>query len=160
MEGAVSAKPPDLPFPLERSPGRSLSTTLDGDGNPDLLIIPYERDIAEPSQNAVTVLLGDGKGSFKPMPGSPLPLGGCHGADSVTTGDLLGEGRHDIAVACAESRNLTIFARDSDGHFHSFAQAFKGGWGAVAFGHLTDSRHGELITANNEEGTITIFFPD
>jgi hypothetical protein len=151
---------PGSPFAAGAKPWQVAIDDLDGDGKPDLLIIPYERDIAEPSQNAVTVLQGDGNGGFRPMPGLPLPLGGCHGADSVTAGDLLGDGRHEIVVACAESRNLTIFARDSDGHFLPFTQGFKGGWGAVALGRLTDSRHGELITANNEDGTITIFFPD
>ena len=103
---------------------------MNDDGRPDLLIIPYERDITDPSQNAVTVFLGDGMGAFRPMPGSPLPLGGCHGADSVTAGDLLGDGRHDhdIVVACAESRNLMIFERDGDGRFTPSSQPSGGGW--------------------------------
>jgi FG-GAP-like repeat len=146
------------PFSAGAKPWQVAVDDVNGDGRPDLLIIPYERDIHDPSQNAVTVLLGDGNGAFRPMAGSPLRLGGCHGADSVTAGDLLGDGRRDIVVACAESKNLTIFARDSDGQFLPFTRAFKGGWGSVAFGHLRDNCHGELITANNDDGTITILF--
>jgi hypothetical protein len=150
------------PFPAGAKPWQVAIDDVNGDGRPDLLIIPYERDITDPSQNAVTVLLGDGMGAFRPMPGSPLPLGGCHGADSVTAGDLLGDGRHDIVVACAESRNLMIFERDGDGRFTSSSQPSRGGWGAVAFAHLSNHRgnnhRGELITANNEDGTITILF--
>jgi hypothetical protein len=146
------------PFPAGAKPWQVAIDDVNGDGKFDLLIIPYERDIPDASQNAVTVLLGDGKGAFQPMHGSPLSLRGCHGPDGVTAGDLPG-GRHDIVVACAESRNLTIFERDGDGRFTSSSQPFKGGWGGVAFGPLRDSRHGELITANNEDGTITIFFP-
>jgi FG-GAP-like repeat len=151
---------PESPFPAGAKPWQVAIDDVNGDGRPDLLIIPYERDIPKSSQNAVTVLLGDGKGAFKPMAGSPLPLRGCHGPNSVTTGDLLGDGRHDIVVACAESRNLTIFERDSGGRFTSSSQPFKGGWGAVAFAHLSNNHRGELITANNDDGTITIFFPD
>ena len=130
---------------------------VDGDGKADLVIIPYQRDIAEPSQNAVTILRSDGNGGFRPMAESPLPLRGCDGPNSVTAGDLYGNGRTDVIVACAESRNLLIFARDGKGHFSALSQPAKGGWGAVTFSHLTHRRGGELITANNDDGTITIF---
>jgi hypothetical protein len=148
------------PFPAGAKPWQVAIDDVNGDGKADLLIIPYERDIGDPSQNAVTVLLGDGKGAFRPMQGSPLPLRGCHGPDSLTAGDLQGNGRHAIVVACAESRNLVIFERDSEGHFIPSSQPAKGGWGAVAFGHLSSSRGCELITANNDDGTVTIFFPN
>jgi hypothetical protein len=147
-------------FPAGAKPWQLAIDDVDGDGKFDLLIIPYEQDISDASQNAVTVLLGDGKGAFRPMPGSPLPLRGCHGPNGVTAGDLRGDGRHDIVVACAESRNLTIFERDGDSRFISSSQPFKGGWGAVAFADLSNNHRGELITANNEDGTITIFSPD
>jgi hypothetical protein len=151
---------PGSPFPAGAKPWQVAIDDVNGDGKADLLIIPYERDIPDASQNAVIVLLGDGKGSFRPMQGSPLPLNGCHGSDSLTTGDLQGNGRHDTVVACAQSRNLMIFERGSDGRFTSSSQPSKGGWGAVALAHLSNSRRSELITANNDEGTITIFFPD
>lgn len=148
------------PFPAGAKPWQVAIDDVNGDGKFDLLIIPYERDIPDAAQNAVTVLLGDGKGAFRPMPGSSLPLEGCHGPDGVTAGDLRGDGLHDIVIACAESRNLTIFEPDGDGRFISSSQPFKGGWGAVAFADLSNNHRGELITANNEDGTITIFIPD
>lgn len=130
------------PFPAGAKPWQVAVDDVNGDGKPDLLIIPYERDIRDASQNAVTVLLGDGHGGFTPMQGSPLPLRGCHGPDSVTAGDLEGDGRHDIVVACAQSRNLVIFEHGSDGHFTPFVEPSKGGWGAVAFSHLRNSHRG------------------
>jgi hypothetical protein len=148
------------PFPAGAKPWQVAVDDVNGDGKPDLLIIPYERDIRDASQNAVTVLLGDGHGGFTPMQGSPLPLRGCHGPDNVTAGDLGGDGRHDIVVSCAQSRNLVIFEHGSDDHFTPFVEPSKGGWGAVAFGHLSNGHRGELITANNDDGTITIFIPD
>jgi len=146
------------PFPAGAKPWQVAIDDVNGDGKPDLLVIPYERDIRDPSQNAVTVLLGDGNGAFKPMPASPLPLRECRGPNSLTAGDLRGNRRHDIVVACAESRNLTIFERDGAGRFTSSSQPFKGGWGAVTLAHLSNSHRGELITANNDNGTITILF--
>src|ERR1700761_9364294 len=151
---------PGSPFPAGAKPWEVAIDDVDGDRNPDLLIIPYERDIADPSQNALAILQGDGIGRFKPMADSPLPLKGCHGPNSVTAGDLYGNGRQDIVVSCAESKNLLIFARDGDGHFAASSQPAKGGWGAVIMTHLQGSRRGELVTANEGNGTITVLSPN
>jgi hypothetical protein len=146
------------PFPAGARPWQVYVGDANGDGIPDLIVIPYQRDLANPSQNTLTVLLGDGHGSFKPMPGSPLSLEGCRGAASVTAG-YLRPGRHVIAVACAESRNLMVFERRSNGQYASYPIPSKGGWGSVTFARLTNDPRGELITANNTDGTITIYFP-
>jgi hypothetical protein len=151
---------PGSPFPAGAKPWQVAIDDMDGDGKADLLVIPYERDLADPSQNAVTILRGDGEGGFKPMTGSPLPLHGCHGPNSVTAGDLQGDGRHDIVVACAESRNLLIFARDSRGHFVASSQPARGGWGSVTMAHLSHSHSSALVTANEGDGTITVLFPN
>ena len=37
---------------------------VNGDGNPDVTVIPYERNLTDPKQLGVTVLLGDGKGGL------------------------------------------------------------------------------------------------
>jgi hypothetical protein len=149
---------PGSPFSAGAKPWQVFVDDVDGDGNADLVIIPYQRDIAGASEDVVTVLLGDGKGAFRPMPGSPLPLAGCRGANSVTAGDLRGDGRHAIVVACAESRNLTLFERAADGRFASTSIPTKGGWGAVAMARLTRDRSSALIAANPDDKTITLFF--
>ena len=123
------------PFPAGAKPWQVFVGDLNGDGNADLVIIPYQRDIANGAQSAVTVLIGDGHGGFKAMAGSPLPLGSCRGPNSVTAGEL-GD-RQVIAVACAESRNLMLFERGASGRFEATAIPFKGGWGSVAFARLT-----------------------
>jgi hypothetical protein len=148
------------PFAAGAKPWQMVVDDIDGDGNADLVVIPYERDIANERENAVTVLLGDGKGAFRPMAGSPLPLGDCHGENSVTAGDLRGNGKHAIVVACAESKKLKLFERGADGRFAASTIPFKGGWGSVALARLTAAPTSDLITANNEAGTISIFFPN
>ena len=150
---------PGSPFPAGGKPWQVFVDDLDGDGNADLVIIPYQRDLTNEMQNAVTVLRGDGKGSFTPMRGSPLPLGTCRGPNSVSAGDLTGAGHRSIVVACAESRTLTIFQPDANGHFVASSVPSKGGWGSVALARLTADRRSEIITADNEAGTITIYFP-
>ena len=150
---------PGSPVAAGAKPWQVFAGDVDGDGNADLVVIPYQRDLASESQSVVTVLRGDGRGAFQPMAGSPLPLGSCRGANSVTAGELA-KNRPVIAVACAESRNLMLFERDSRGRFDATAVPFKGGWGSVALARLTKDGRGELITANNEDGSITVYFPE
>jgi hypothetical protein len=151
---------PGSPISAGGKPWQVFAGDLNEDGSADLAIIPYQRDLGSAAENVVTVLLGDGKGGFRPMPGSPLALGRCEGANSVTAGDLRGAGRTAIAVACAESRNLMVFERGGDGRFAASSVPIKGGWGSVTLARLTSGPGGELITANADEGTITLFFPN
>ncbi len=146
------------PFPAGAKPWEVAIDDMNGDGNPDLVIIPYDRDVASSQQIAVTVLLGDGKGKFTPMHGSPLPLTGCRGANTVATGDINGDGLRDIVVSCASSRNLMLFLGSPNNSFTTVQQAWPGGWGSVAVADLDADGKSDLITANNESGSITIFF--
>ncbi len=74
---------PGSPFPAGAKPREVAIDDFDGDGNADPAIIPYDRDIADARQVAVTILRGNGKGQFTPMGGSPLPLGNCQGPNSI-----------------------------------------------------------------------------
>ena len=150
---------PGSPFAAGGKPWQVYVGDLNDDGNADLAVIPYQRDIAGPAENVVSVLAGDGKGGFKPMPGSPLPLGACRGPNSITAGDLEGNGRQTIVVACAESRTLMLYDRGSDGRYTASSMPFQGGWGSAAAARLTGDRRSELITANADDGSISVFFP-
>jgi len=151
---------PGSPFAAGGKPWQVEVDDVDGDGNLDLVVIPYQRDLTNPAQNAVTVLRGDGKGSFAPMNGSPLPLGLCRGPNSVTVAHSLTTTVHSsIVVSCAESRNLMIFQSIATGQFASASVPSKGGWGSVAQAALTGDGRSDLITADFDAGTITIYFP-
>jgi len=156
---------PGSPFPAGAKPWEVAVDDLDGDGNADLIVIPYQRDIGSPRENAVTVLLGDGRGGFHPLPGSPLPLGDCRGPNSVAAGPLGVEGFHAIVVACAESRTLRLYQSglhqpETAGYFLATNLPIAGGWGSVAMARLTSDPRCAIITTNADAGSITIYFPE
>ncbi len=148
---------PHSPFHAGAKPWAVAIDDLNKNGNSDLVIIPYDRDVANASQIAVTILSGDGRGGFTPMRGSPLPLSGCSGSHSVAIGDFEGGGYRDIVVACALSKNLVIFKGSREGKFTASTQASKGGWGGIAVADLNGDGKDDLVTADNNDGTITIF---
>jgi hypothetical protein len=149
---------PGSPAAAGGKPWQVAIDDLNKDGNPDLAIIPYERDLPAGQRAAVTVLLGDGTGRFAAMPGAPLSLDGCHGPSSIATGDLNGDGHSDIVVLCAESKNLAIFLSDAGKGFTRSSHPTPGGWGAVAVADLDGDGKADIITANPDDGTITIYF--
>jgi len=151
---------PGSPFPAGAKPWELAIDDVNRDGNSDLIILPYQRDIGKPSENALSVLLGDGHGSFHPMSSSPLQLGDCRGANSVSAGDLVGDGTQSIVVSCAESRTMLIYRPGAAGNLVATTIPISGGWGSVALAPLTADRRSAIITANHDAGSITIYFPD
>jgi FG-GAP-like repeat len=151
------AQAPASPFPAGAKPWQVAIDDFNRDGNADLAIIPYARDVADPSQVVVTVLLGNGKGQFSPLHTKPLSLEGCSGPNSIAAGDLNGDGYRDIVVSCAESRNAAIFLGRADNEFTRFMQPIAGGWGSIGVADLNSDGRADLITADHDNGTITIY---
>src|SRR5712691_7045228 len=80
---------------------------LNHDGFPDLVIV-------NSSSSDVSVLLGDGRGSFGPA--TRYPVGGAY-PFSVAVGDLNGDGFPDLAVANSYSDSVSILSGDGRGGF-------------------------------------------
>lgn len=148
---------PGSPFAAGAKPWQVAIDDLNRDGNADLAIIPYGRDVGDARQMVVTVLLGNGRGQFTSMQTGSLSLAGCQGPNSIATGDFNGDGQRDIAVACAESKKVMIFLGHPGGEFTRLVQPTGGGWGAIAVADLNGDGRSDLITSNPNDGTITIY---
>ena len=133
---------------------------VDADGNVDLVVIPYERDVRDPARVGVTVLLGDGSGRFVPMSGSPFALNGCHGPNAVASGGIQGTGHHDIAIACATSATVITFYAGPHGAFkHSVVPIGMGPtWGGIAVADLDGDGKADIVVTNSPEGVVRILF--
>ncbi|HWC17721.1 MAG TPA: VCBS repeat-containing protein [Terriglobales bacterium] len=126
------------------------------DGNLDVLVTPYERDLTDPKQLGVTVLLGDGKGGFTRMRGSPFSLAGCAGPARIALGDVNDDGATDFAVTCAQNDRVMFFLGEQGGAFRSFSRAVPTGWSGLAIADLHGDGRNEVLVSNYARGTITI----
>jgi len=84
---------------------------LNRDGFPDLVFSNYSGQITDPSDDAITFLLGDGKGAFRLGP--RLPTG--RGPFQLSAGDVNGDGYADAATADYGGSDLTIALGGPDG---------------------------------------------
>ncbi len=155
---------PGSPFPAGLSPWAVAIDDINKDGNLDLVVLPYDRDVTDPKQLAVTVLLGNGKGGFTKMSSSPLSLAGCHGPDRIATGDLSGHGSRDIVVSCAQNNKLMVYQGSKEGAFQVSMQDIQTGWSGLSVADLNGDGKDDIIVSNgvldakhsHASGTITI----
>jgi len=155
---------PGSPFPAGKAPWAVAIDDMNHDGNLDLVIIPYARDVPDSKDVGVTVLLGDGKGGFRKMPGSSFSLAGCEGPDGLATGDIDGDGLRDIVVTCAQNNRLMLYLGSRDGGFSASTRSVQTGWAGVAVADLEGRGKDDIVVSNGvldnqtkpANGSITI----
>lgn len=84
---------------------------LNHDGFPDLAFSNYSGQISDPSDDAISFLLGDGKGGFRLGP--RLATGA--GPFQLAAGDVNGDGYVDVATADYGGSDLTVALGGPDG---------------------------------------------
>lgn len=127
---------------------------VNGDGNPDLLVVNECSDDTCTSGN-VGVLLGNGDGTFR----SPVTYGsGGYYADSLAVADVNRDGNLDLLVAnqcaidsnCASSGGLAVLLGNGDGTFRPAIAYDPGGqypW-SLAVGDVNGDGKPDLVVAN------------
>ena len=95
-------------FATGSSPVGIVTADFNGDGKLDLAIANYYG-------NSVTILLGNGDGTFTPATGSPITVG--INPIAVTSADFNSDGKVDLVVANQTDNTLTILLGNGDGTF-------------------------------------------
>jgi hypothetical protein len=120
---------------------------LDGDGIPDLAV-------ANADDDSVTVLLGNGDGTFSDI-GVDLEVG--VGPLAIALGDFNNDGRLDIITADDLGATVSVLLNLGGGFFAEFIESDTGGSPlAVVVGFFDEDEFLDAATADNFDDTVTI----
>ena len=143
------------PIAVAGGPQNLVVDDVNGDGKPDLVV--------GCANDQTAVLLGDGKGGFRPAPGSPLK----HGGGEMALGDVNGDGIPDLALTEHDSYAVTVLVGDGKGGFRpAKGSPFKMKDGEHPHTHgltLTDLNGDgklDLVTANNDDNDVAVMLGD
>lgn len=138
--------------PLSVSGGPNVVAVADfnGDGKLDLAV-------ANGNNGTVTILLGNGDGTFTQATGSPITVGDT--PDALAIGDFLGNGKLDIAVANLGDGTVTLLLGNGDGTFtQASGSPFTVGLGptSIAVADFNGDGKLDLAVTNSTDGTVSI----
>src|SRR5262249_31201614 len=129
-------------FPLGMAVG-----DFNGDGNPDLAV--GDRGNGRDG-NAVTVLLGDGRGHFTTAGTLSAAPGGI-----VAAGDFDGDGKTDLAEA--DKKGIELWQGDGRGGFAALpGSPFAPRHGFVTLGDFNGDAKPDLAAVNSDQNTISV----
>jgi hypothetical protein len=121
---------------------------INGDRQADLAVTHHER-------RELTVLLGDGRGQFTEVAGSPFDLG--RNAFQVALADVDRDGRIDVVAAAGAG--VLVWVGDGGGRFKpSPGSPFPTGQGAwrLALGDVNADGKIDVVTPNVESHTVSV----
>ncbi len=112
-------------------------------------VAPVDLVIANSTSNNVTVLLGNGDGTFVEAPGSPYAVGTA--PSSVVVADFNGDGNLDFAVANKGDNTISVFKGDGKGNFAAFPAS---PWSLQNNANIKEQSPVAMATANFRNTTL------
>lgn len=143
-------------FPAPTDPFGLAIADVNADGHLDIAIAHYSGQGTDPSKNALSVLLGDGKGNFSLAKGSPFRTGNYPG--TLAAGDLNGDGIADIVLPNYEDGTLTIYLCARNGITAAGYSPLRVGRTphGVAVADLNHDGKGDIVVAQEEDNDVLV----
>jgi FG-GAP-like repeat/Abnormal spindle-like microcephaly-assoc'd, ASPM-SPD-2-Hydin/FG-GAP repeat len=127
---------------------------FNGDGKLDLAVSNACGSSSSCSSGTVSILLGNGDGTFTPASGSP---GVGNFPESVAVGDFNGDGKLDLAVANEYDNTVSILLGNGDGTFNAGPTLGTGNYPySVAVGDFNGDGKLDLAVVNTDGNTVSI----
>lgn len=143
------AAAPGSPIGVLARPYYAAVADLNGDKRADAVIVHDDT-------SRITILLGDGRGSFRPAPGSPVNAG-RRGAKTIAH-DLNRDGKPDLVIAAGDS--IVVLLGNGRGRFAPAPGSPYGtaaGTWSIALANLDGSGPPEIISVSLERNELAIW---
>jgi hypothetical protein len=149
-------QPPGSPFPCGDSPFNVAIGDVNGDGIPDLVIVNSPSSTTDRSgQDGLTILIGDDRGGFMMMHGSPFVV--AKRPNMVAIGDVNGDGVADVVVSNPDSDTITIFMMSRKGSVTARSTLLAPGHPkGLAIRDLNGDDKAEIVVTNSATNTVTV----
>ena len=143
------------PFSCGDAPFGVAVGDVNGDGNVDIAIVDAPTITAESKgKDGLFILLGDGKGNFFSLKGSPFTTG--KSPSRLAIGDIDGNGIADIAVTNYNDKSISVFFMSKNGVMSSKVIQVGNRPDGIAISDLNADGKGDIIVGNFDDNTINI----
>ncbi|HTK38256.1 MAG TPA: VCBS repeat-containing protein [Pyrinomonadaceae bacterium] len=144
------------PFPSGHKPNDISVSDFNGDGKLDLAFANHE-------EKHLTVLLGDGSGTFSPAPKSPFAIDVRPHTHGVSAGDLNGDGKADLVTDSWGNDQIAILFGDGTGGFKQSAKFLSAGkhpYQRLRVADVNGDKKADIVVTDLDGDNVSILLSD
>jgi hypothetical protein len=155
-EGGGHFRPgPGSPFQCGSQPNDFAVADFNHDGNADLAVVNTQTPF-------ISIFLGDGRGGFRPAPGSPLRTESSPHPHGVVAGDFTGRGAIDLMTDSWGHNQIEMLTGNGRGGFApgAFFDVGKRPYQRLRTADLNGDGVADIVTTNLDGDSVTVLLGD